>query len=153
MTHTSSLQSSQQHHFPPRGDYLLVFVVLHQALHVPQLPVQFDLVVVDQVHLAPQTRHVGLEQGLHVGSADPLTLQQLQLGLKHLILLLQETHLDEMRRKANMKCFQVPEWNLLIRYFLHLFKLVLKRLFLLFMGVIIFYLIIEPQWIINLKTK
>lgn len=105
MTHTSSLQSSQQHHFPPRGDYLLVFVVLHQALHVPQLPVQFDLVVVDQVHLAPQTCHVGLEQGLHVGSADPLTLQQLQLGLKHLILLLQETHLDEMRRKVNIKVF------------------------------------------------
>ena len=72
-----------------------MFVVLHQALHVPQLPVQFDLVVVDQVHLTPQTRHVGLEQGLHVGSADPLALQQLQLRLKHLILLLQETHLEK----------------------------------------------------------
>lgn len=72
-----------------------MFVVLHQALHVPQLPVQFGLVVVDQVHLAPQTRHVGLEQGLHVGPAHPLTLQQLQFCLKHLILLLQETYLND----------------------------------------------------------
>lgn len=71
-----------------------MFVVLYQALHVPQLPIQFGLVVVDQVHLAPQTRHVGLEQGLHIGAAHALALQQLQLRLKHLILLLQETHLD-----------------------------------------------------------
>lgn len=71
----------------------LVFVVLHQALHVPQLSVKFGLVVVDQVHLTSQPGHVGLEQGLHVGAAHPLTLQQLQLRLQHLILLLQETHL------------------------------------------------------------
>lgn len=70
-----------------------MFVVLHQALHVPQLPVQFSLVVVDQVHLAPQTRHEGLEHGLDVGPAHRLALQQLQLCLEHLVLLLQETHL------------------------------------------------------------
>lgn len=73
-----------------------MFIVLDQALHVPQLPVQFSLVVVDQVHLAPQTRHVGVEHGLHVGSAHALALQQLQLCLKHLILLLQETYLHDV---------------------------------------------------------
>lgn len=79
---------------------LLVFVVLHQALHVPQLSVQFGLVVVDQVHLAPQTRHVGFKQRLHVGAAHALALQQLQLGLQHLILLLQETHLGKAGGQA-----------------------------------------------------
>lgn len=81
-----------------------MFVVLHQALHVPQLPVQFGLVVVDQVHLAPQTRHVGLKQGLHVGPAHTLTLQQLQFGLKHLVLLLQETHLKDGGEEEKEKC-------------------------------------------------
>lgn len=84
-------------YLPPQRHYLLVFVVLHQALHVPQLPVQFGLVVVDQVHLAPQTRQVGLEHGLDVGAAHPLALQQLQLCLEHLVLLLQETHLRKNR--------------------------------------------------------
>lgn len=100
-------QNSQRHSLLPLGHYLLVFVVLHQALHVPQLPVQFGLVVVDQVHLAPQTCHVGLEHGLHVGSAHPLDLQQLQFCLKHLILLLQEAHLNDRGGKTrDRKCRQ-----------------------------------------------
>lgn len=85
-------------HFPvelSKNLWLLVFKVLHQALHVPQLPVQLDLVVVDQVHLAPEVGHVGLEHGFHVGAADPLTLQQLQFCLQHLVLLLQKTHLKD----------------------------------------------------------
>lgn len=74
---------------------VLVLEVLHQALHVPQLPVQFGFVVVHQVVLPPQHRHVGLEQRLHVGATHALRLQQLQLRLQHLVLLLQKTHLDQ----------------------------------------------------------
>lgn len=70
-----------------------MLVVLYQTLHVSQLPIQLSFVIVDQVHLAPQTCHVGLKQGFHIGSADPLTLQQLQFCLKHLILLLQIPYL------------------------------------------------------------
>lgn len=87
-----------------------MFVVLHQALHVPQLSVQFGLVIVDQVHLAPQACHVGLEQGLHVGSGHSLTLQQLQFCLQHLILLLQETHLDEVDRVVGLLSDLLPSW-------------------------------------------
>lgn len=36
------------------GTILLVFVVLYQALHVLQFPIQFGLLIVDKVHLTPQ---------------------------------------------------------------------------------------------------
>ena len=72
---------------------LLVLEVLHQALHVPQLPVQLELIVVDHVQLPPQVGHVGLEHGLNVGALRPLVLQQLPLGLQHLVLLFQVAHL------------------------------------------------------------
>ena len=77
----------------------LMLEVLHQDLHVPQLSIQLGLVVVDQVHLPPQACHVNLKQGLHVGAAYPLALHQVQLGLQHLVLLLQETHLERGQRK------------------------------------------------------
>lgn len=76
----------------PSGD-LLVLVVLHQALHVPQLSVQLDLIIVDHVQLPAQVGHVGLEHGLNVGALRPLALQQFPLGLQHLVLLLQVAHL------------------------------------------------------------
>lgn len=72
---------------------LLVFEVLHQTLHVPQLSVQLGSVVVDHVHLSAQVGHVRLKHGLDVGPTRALVVQQLPLGLKHLILLLQEAHL------------------------------------------------------------
>lgn len=72
---------------------LLVFEVLHQTLHVPQLSVQLGSVIVDHVHLSAQVGHVCLKHGLDVGPARGLVMQQLPLGLQHLVLLLQEAHL------------------------------------------------------------
>ncbi len=72
---------------------VLVFEVLHQSLHVPQLSVQLGPVVVDHVHLSAQVGHVSLKHGLDVGPARGLDMQKLKLGLQHLILLFQEAHL------------------------------------------------------------
>jgi len=71
----------------------LVLEVLHQALHVPQLCLQLDLLVAQAIQLSAQVGDVGLEHGVDVGAGGCLLLQQLPLGLQHLVLLLQEAHL------------------------------------------------------------
>ena len=72
----------------------LVLEVLHQTLHVPQLSLQLHLLVAQAVQLSAQVGDVGLEHGVDVGAGGGLLLQQAPLGLQHLVLLLQEAHLD-----------------------------------------------------------
>lgn len=72
---------------------ILVFEFFHQPLHVPQLSIQFDFVIVDHIKLPAQIGHIGLKHGLNVRSTWGLTLQNFPLGLQYLVLLLQEPHL------------------------------------------------------------
>ena len=75
-----------------------ILEVLHQALHVVQLGLHAQLLVAQAVQLSAQVGDVGLEHGVHVGGTAGLLMQQLPLGLQHLVLLLQEAHLP---RKVN----------------------------------------------------
>lgn len=67
--------------------------VFHQPLHVSQLSIQLDFVIVDHIKLSAQVGHISLKHGLDVRPAWGLTLQNVPFGLQNLVLLLQEPHL------------------------------------------------------------
>ena len=73
--------------------------VLHQNLHVPQLSLQLDLLTPEPIQLSAQVGNVGLEHAVNVGTGDGLILQEGPFGLKHFVLLLQET---DLKRKITM---------------------------------------------------
>lgn len=77
-----------------RGPHSLCLEVLHQALHVPQLALQLDLLAAKPIQLSAQVVDVGLEHALDVGAGGGLALQQFPLGLEHCVLLLQEADLE-----------------------------------------------------------
>ncbi|TNN53917.1 hypothetical protein EYF80_035894 [Liparis tanakae] len=80
-----------------RGPHPLVLEVLHQARHLAQVGLHLGLLVAEAVQLPPQVGHVGVEHGVHAGARRRLLLHQLPLGLQHLVLLLQEAHLQTPR--------------------------------------------------------
>lgn len=77
-----------------RMSHSLFLEVLHQALHVPQLALQLDLLVAKPIQLSAQVGNVGLEHALDVGAGGGLALQQVPLGREHGVLLLQEADLE-----------------------------------------------------------
>ena len=77
----------------------LVLEVLYQALHVPELSLQLHLLIAQAIELSAKVGDVGLEHGVDVGARGGLLLQQVPLGLQHLVLLLQEAHLDGGKRR------------------------------------------------------
>ena len=73
-----------------------LLVVLHQVPHALQLRVQPQPVPRQRLQLLPQVANVALEDGLQVFPTvvQVQLLQQLPLGPQHLVLLLQEPHLE-----------------------------------------------------------
>ena len=71
----------------------LLLEVLHQICHVVQLSSQTTLLVTQCVKVAAQVSDVGLKHGIDAGAGGGLVLQETPLGLQHLVLLLQVTHL------------------------------------------------------------
>ena len=84
-----------------------LLVVLHQVPHAPQLRVQPQPVPGQRLQLLLQVADVALEDGLQVFPTvvQVQLLQQLPLGPQHLVLLLQEPHLESDGR------YQVPWKN------------------------------------------
>lgn len=75
----------------------LVLEVLHRVLHAPELRVQAASLPKDTIQLSPEVVDVLLEQRLQVLPHGPgaLLLQQGPLGVQDLVLLLQESDLQE----------------------------------------------------------
>ena len=75
----------------------LVLEVLHHVLHAPELCVQAAPLPQDAVQLSPEVVDVLLKQGLQVlpHGLGALLLEQSPLGVQDLVLLFQESHLEE----------------------------------------------------------
>ena len=72
----------------------LALEILHEPLHVVHIGLQPHLLVAQAVELSAQVCDVGLEHAVDVGACGGLVLQEAPLGLQHLVLLLQEAHLQ-----------------------------------------------------------
>lgn len=68
--------------------YLLVFEVFHQARHLMQVRLQFDLFMTQAVQLLTQVGDVSFKHGINVGARCGLFLKKFPFGLKHFVLLL-----------------------------------------------------------------
>jgi len=85
----------------------LVLEVLNQALHVLQLSFQLHLLISQPIELSAQVRNVGLKHGVDVRAGGGLFLEETPFGLQHLVLLFQEAHLGEKRKKLGMFLFMI----------------------------------------------
>lgn len=84
----------------------LLLEVLNQALHVPQLSFQLDLLIAQPIELSAQVGNVGLKHALNVGAGGGLVLEEAPFGLQHLVLLLQETDLWTHKFSEDDQIFQ-----------------------------------------------